>query len=282
MVCYPAKIDLKSNCEANSISGVSNVGCQFQVMCRSNDPIAVYRDNMHSSEVVLVGYIPVEIVTRCLGQSAVSSVISGPHVMHIKPNCSIETNHWRIRGVQTMSSNITLRFRQYPSFPPLNVSWHSLPPRSLIQAINLTGKVPIAWDDIPELIAPTFSVVELNTWQRYKMYFVSALCIVILVAGIAFAVYLFSPSGPCHRRCFRSWPEVHATLVPAASTADSSKTVTYRPAFATADTSVQGEAFEMTPIRSSNPYGQARSLLDNALENWTQVSSFLEKGEGCM
>ena len=282
LVCYPDKVELQSNCETNLISGMSDAGCQFQVVRRSNETLAVYRRAVDDSEVILVGYSPVNVITRCIGQSAVTNVISGPTIMHVEPNCSLETTNWRIHGVQTASRSINLRFRPYLTLPPLNISWPLTPPVSLLQTLNVTDRATFPWDDIPALIAPTFTDLDTTLWEQYQPYFIAAIAVALTCCVAVLIFYYCRIGGFNHCRRPRSESQTVVTARPDASTmaTPTQAAVSYQPPFShKAGTTLRMDAIAMHP---ASPYEQARALLDHALENWSDVTSFLKRRMGRM
>ena len=259
---------------------MSDAVCQFQVVRRSNETLTVYRRAVDDSEVILVGYSPVNVITRCLGQSAVTNVISGPTIMHVEPNCSLETTNCRIRGVQKASKSINLRFCPYLTLPPLNMSWPLTPPFSLLQTLNVTDRAKFPWDDIPTLIAPTFTDSDTTLWEQYQPYFIAAIVVALTCCVVVLILYYCRIVGFTHCRRPRSKSQTVVTERPDASTmaTPTKVAVSYQPPLAhKAGTTLRMDAIAMHP---ASPFEETRALLDHALENRSDVTSFLKEKWG--
>ena len=200
--------------------------------------------------------------------------------MHVEPNCSLETTNWRIHGVQTASKSINLRFRPYLTLPPLNISWPLTPPVSLLQTLNITDRATFPWNDIPTLIAPTFTDFDTTLWEQYQPYFIAAIAVALTCCVAVLIFYYCRIGGFTHCRRPRSKSQTVVTARPDASTmaTPTKAAVSYQPPFShKAGTTLRMDAIAMHP---ASPYEQARALLDHALKNWSDVTSFFKEEWG--
>ena len=288
MVCRTGQLHLQETCESGLISGTRRPACMIEITDRGNKSIEVYRQDLQSSEVVLVGYSPTKIITRCLGQPATSQVISGPVIMLLEPNCSLETTSWRIYGVQKLT-DAELKFVDYITIPKVNFTWPELLPLKLIDQIKVAKHAEIHWKDLPELVKPTFTSVQFGFWYSTGKYLLLGLVLIVLVI----LTVVFCQWHNC-RKLKRTWhgqgsiahdgepfvlvttgrPSEAGQVKESSSAGDgllSSGSMGDAPATTTPGAEVQ---LEMVPPRLSSPYDPARSLLKNLKENWNHSFQF--------
>ena len=280
LVCHPAKIELQSKCEANLVAGVTNPGCNFYVYKRGNISIDLHQHSSNKSEIVLVGYEPTEVITRCVGQSAIKEVITGPVIIKLNPDCSIETKEWRVYAIQKFSSKLDLAFHHYMSLPSINITWPERPPIKIAGQLNSSKQTEIPWDDLPELIEPVFTPYQPSEWDQYGWYIVGAGGFSLLIILLIITLIWCHKNGKLRPLLFKRPEPFQATLNPEEQQPlpDNNKVaVSYwpKPSESQASTSTPVEAFELKPL-----YGKARSLLENATaENWSKLQ-FSQNGEG--
>ena len=288
MVCRTGQLHLQETCESGLISGTRRPACMIEITDRGNKSIEVYRQDLQSSEVVLVGYSPTKIITRCLGQPATSQVISGPVIMLLEPNCSLETTSWRIYGVQKLT-DAELKFVDYITIPKVNFTWPELLPLKLIDQIKVAKHAEIHWNDLPELVKPTFTSVQFGFWYSTGKYLLLGVVLIVLV--ILTVVFC---QWHNRRQLKRTWhgqgsiahdgepfvlvttgrPSEAGQVKESSSAGDgllSSGSMGDAPATTTPGAEVQ---LEMVPPRLSSPYDPARSLLKNLKENWNHSFQF--------
>ena len=107
------------------------------------------------------------------------------------PNCSLETAGWRVTGTQSISLYVEVTFKNYPTFPKLNISWLTLLPHDIFKQIQMTDKAELHWNELRTLLKPDFTPVKFGFWYDNGKYVVVAisLCVGIILFEVGYCVW---------------------------------------------------------------------------------------------
>lgn len=190
-VCVQQKEILTPTCEAGLISNQTLDLCKVRIIKnydKSSDvyPFAVGR-------FVVVPYKKLVMTLRCTGKAAKIKTIVRPSIIKVSGNCELETNEWKVSGVQIGLGKLIESPKEREPIVHMNFTWPVKIRQDVMEAFKWSQSIEVPlldmrdWDKKLEVVSkPPVEVVT------YTLGSVIIITIFIMSIGL---IYLY-----CHRR----------------------------------------------------------------------------------
>ena len=157
-VCRVDQELLQPTCEANLLMGRRPLNCIISVTPRRNQTSSITSGDDEVSSVILSAFLPIEATLHCPDRTPITKTYSGLNRIALGPGCVLQSNEWRVRGIDLGQSTITLPHFSYIQLPSLNLTFSEVKQQELFKQLQFKNRldIPMISRDLIEKYKPLF------------------------------------------------------------------------------------------------------------------------------
>ena len=150
LVCYPAVHNKRAMCESQLILGQPPLACNITIRARPVQASLVFRSRNDVTMVTVDAFRRSKVIKRCPGVSPDISYVTGIQRVALGRQCVLETDDWRIKGIDVGSSTLMVKAEQPMKLPAFNYSWPKRVSRVMHREVALHRRLSIPVVQFPD------------------------------------------------------------------------------------------------------------------------------------